>query len=1629
MASETNTAPPAVEVYTKGTKAWFEDKREAWISATCISNTVSDGKVVIVFEGDNDRKEYRFESTVAAIVKNGGSTLPPLRNPPKMEYTDDLTNLSHLNEPAVLNTIRTRYMQRLIYTYSGIVLIAVNPFDRVALYDPDIVQQYSGKRRGELEPHLFAIAEDAYRCMIRGQMNQTIVVSGESGAGKTVSAKYIMRYFATADDQESTGKKKKSSGSMTEVEEQILATNPIMEAFGNAKTTRNDNSSRFGKYIEIQFDDGPNIIGAKIRTYLLERSRLIFQPPTERNYHIFYQLCAGAPLSEKKQFELGDYSKFHYLNQSGTGTIPGVDDASEFEMTQRALSTIGLSVELQWKIFRLLAALLHIGNIQIGGRSDAMLSENDEALLTATRLMGVKSSEFRKWIVRKQIVTRSEKIVTNLTPAQAHVVKDSVAKYVYANLFEWLVGVINDSLSCPDADKVVTFIGVLDIYGFEHFKKNSFEQFCINYANEKLQQQFNQHVFKLEQEEYMREKINWQFIEFSDNQKCIELIESRLGILAMLDEESRLPSGSDQGFVQKLYSNFSVPDYKDYFKKPRFSNSAFTIAHYAHDVEYEGENFLDKNKDTVPDEHLSLLQASEFDFLVNVLEKAAANNPSPPAENKRMSSMFRKPTLGSIFKLSLINLMDTIEHTNVHYIRCVKPNEAKMAWEFEPNMVLSQLRACGVLETIRISCAGYPSRWTFEEFAERYYALIPSKLWQQDDIPQLCHTILDATIKDQDKYQVGTTKIFFRSGQLAYLEKLRSDRFNACAVIVQKNVRRYIYHARYVRMRQLSIQLQRVARRKVAQAKLQSLREQKAAITIQACWRRYVVRKKYLATRHFILRLQTAIRCHHGKRQLVVIREHAAATNIQRLVRGWFARKRFNAQLQFIIQLQACTRRRAGRKQFLALRQEARSAHHFKEVSYQLENKIVELTQTITGLKDEKKQAMDRSTQLEAQVRTWMEKYEKVEKKSKSLEAKLQEPTVPQAQWDQLLAEKEQLASDHRLSTDKNKSQERELIQLNEQLDKERQKIATLEESLKEAQERADRSAAIEEENTELKSQLTALKAQLTQMMHAPKRQQSRGLSPSPAHNGVLRSVSPTPIDANNNENQSAKATNTTSTHSVTTTAIPTPPPPARTRSPTAIIPNSDNTKLPTRRSSAADMPENHVKSGVDSIRKAELMNKIPRPTSMHQYGRPTRVKSISEGSDEEKLKILREEDGIQEEILQGLIKELRIPLASMQNRASKKEILFPAHMIGMTVTEMWRVGRIQESERMLFSIMDTIQKQCLNFTGDEAIMPCGFWLSNVHELLSVICQSERTLEQEWLTRNKAATWHHFEKLVSTVKFELQCLEDNIFHAWMKEIKKRISKMVIPAIIEGQSLPGFVTSDSNRFFNKLLTGSSQPSCNMDDLLNVLTKVWRSLKCYYLEQSIASQVLTELLKLIGVTAFNDLLMRRNFSSWKRAMQIQYNVTRIEEWCKSHEIPEGTLQLEHLVQATKLLQLKKSSLEDIEHIYETCWILSPTQIQKFISQYQVADYENPVGQDILKAVATHVAGDDKSDVLLLDSVSLDDTSNPFEIPVPREVESQFYLPAWLNLKRLRQLALLVQYQHDQQHAVDSTAVASP
>ena len=624
--------------------------------------------------------------------------------------------------------------------------------------------------------------------MLRDKKNQTIVVSGESGAGKTVSAKYVMRYFATVEDPNRPGKRKKGSTGevMSKTEEQILATNPIMEAFGNAKTVRNDNSSRFGKYIEIMFDKNVDIIGAKIRTYLLERSRLVYQPATERNYHIFYQLIAGSTQKEKAELGLLPVEEFDYLNQGGDPRIQNVDDAAEFKLTRDALVTIGIFDEVQSSIFKLLAALLHIGNARITAvaRTDSVLSASDPGLLKACALLGVDAADFAKWTTKKQIITRTDKIISGLNQKQALVVRDSVAKFIYSSLFDWLVDSINTSLATEEVrNRVKSFIGVLDIYGFEHFKRNSFEQFCINYANEKLQQEFNQHVFKLEQEEYQREQINWAYIEFSDNRPCIDLIEGKLGILSLLDEESRLPAGSDDSFVQKLHSNFATKGKGFPYQKPRFAKSSFTVCHYAVEVTYDSEGFLEKNRDTVPDEHMEVLQHSTNPFLTEVLaasvslrEKETPHKTGPGA-NRRAVASTRKPTLGGIFKSSLIDLMNTIGGTNVHYIRCIKPNEAKAAWKFEGPMVLSQLQACGVLETVKISCAGYPTRWTYEEFAGRYYMLVHSGVWRSGTIRDVGLAILKKTIpleghpqdgqkNGKDKFQLGMSKIFFRAGMV-----------------------------------------------------------------------------------------------------------------------------------------------------------------------------------------------------------------------------------------------------------------------------------------------------------------------------------------------------------------------------------------------------------------------------------------------------------------------------------------------------------------------------------------------------------------------------------------------------------------------------------------------------------------------------------------------------------------------------------------------------------------------------------------------------------------------------------------------------------------------------------------------
>ncbi|RMZ91960.1 hypothetical protein DV736_g787, partial [Chaetothyriales sp. CBS 134916] len=1558
-------APATMASWAIGTRAWFPNQAEGFIPGELVERKgLGEGKIGLRFQLA-DESFQTVDTTEAALNGTGPSTsLPPLMNPYQFEAAEDLTSLSHLNEPAILQAIKLRYAQKEIYTYSGIVLIATNPFARVdSLYVPQMVQIYTGKQRQSQAPHLFAIAEEAYIDMLRKNINQTVVVSGESGAGKTVSAKYIMRYFATRGSPSEALKGSKSRlDALSKIEEQILATNPVMEAFGNAKTTRNDNSSRFGKYIEIMFDSNTDIIGARIRTYLLERSRLVFQPLKERNYHVFYQLVAGATEAERQDFGLLPVEQFDYMNQGTEPVLDGVDDAAEFAGTRKSLTTIGLAPETQAEIWRVLAALLHLGNIKITAarNESAHLSSSDPSLVRACDMLGLDAANFSKWLVKKQLVTREGAIISNLVQQQATVVRDSVAKFIYSSLFDWLVHTINQGLATPEVmQRLHTFIGVLDIYGFEHFAKNSFEQFCINYANEKLQQEFNQHVFKLEQEEYMREEIDWTFIDFADNQPCIDLIEGKLGILALLDEESRLPMGSDSGLIKKLHHTFL--DKQAFYKKPRFGQTAFTVCHYALDVTYESDGFIEKNRDTVPDEQMEVLRQSSSRFLVNVLQTAtelrekestasSATRTMANGPNKRVgSAASRKPTLGGIFKSSLIELMHTINSTDAHYIRCIKPNEAKEAWKFEGPMVLSQLRACGVLETVRISTAGYPTRWTYEEFALRYYMLCHSSEWTTE-IQTMAQNILrkvlgDVTRERGDKYQTGKTKIFFRQGMLAFLEDKRSARLKESAIMIQKNLRAKYYRKQYLAIRESIIQVQSATRAFLARRQADEVRQAKAATTIQRVWRGQKERKDYNATRNNIIRFQSLAKGYMLRKNMMETRYRNAATTIQRSWRSYSAVKNFRQHRKKVVIIQNLWRGKKARLEYKTMREEARD---LKQISYKLENKVVELTQSLGALKRENKTLLSQLENYESQIKSWRSRHNAVEARNRELQTEANQAGIVAAQLSALEDEHSKLQTSHDEHMGNAKRLQEEQRRLTDSLTLSNQELDTLKKA----------NVSHESDKVSLRQQINELQDQLDMAKRA---------APAPAVNGEY---------TNGN-----------------------PPQPAAVN---GII-NLVSSKKPLKRRSAgaAERSETDRYSGAFSARPVSM--------AMDPHTKTMSGSTFNPGLDSVEMELenlLAQEDELNDEVTMGLIRSIKIPLPGANPPPTDKEVLFPSYLINLVTSEMWNNGFVKESERFLANVMQSIQQEVMQHEGDEAINPGAFWLSNVHEMLSFVF-----LAEDWYEAQKTDNYE-YDRLLEIVKHDLESLEFNIYHTWMKVLKKKLHKMIVPAIIESQSLPGFVTNENNRFLGKLLPSNNTPAYSMDNLLSLLNNVFKAMKAFYLEDSIITQTVTELLRLVGVTAFNDLLMRRNFLSWKRGLQINYNITRIEEWCKGHDMPEGTLQLEHLMQATKLLQLKKATLNDIEIIQDICWMLSPNQIQKLLNQYLVADYEQPINGEIMKAVASRVT--EKSDVLLLAPVDMED-SGPYEIAEPRVITAlETYTPSWLQTPRLKRLAEIVSAQ---------------
>uniref|UniRef100_A0A8D2LXS8 Unconventional myosin-Va n=1 Tax=Varanus komodoensis TaxID=61221 RepID=A0A8D2LXS8_VARKO len=951
-------------------RIWIPDAEVVWKSAELLKDYKPGDKVLHLQLEDGKGLEYSLDPKL--------KELPPLRNPDILVGENDLTALSYLHEPAVLHNLKVRFIDsKLIYTYCGIVLVAINPYEQLPIYGEDIINAYSGQNMGDMDPHIFAVAEEAYKQMARDERNQSIIVSGESGAGKTVSAKYAMRYFATVS----------GSASEANVEEKVLASNPIMESIGNAKTTRNDNSSRFGKYIEIGFDKRYRITGANMRTYLLEKSRVVFQAEDERNYHIFYQLCASAALPEFKTLRLGNADYFHYTKQGGSPVIDGIDDAKEMMNTRRACTLLGIVDSCQMGIFQILAAILHLGNVAFTSRDadSCVVPPKHEPLKIFCDLMGVEYDQMAHWLCHRKLATATETYIKPISKLQAINARDALAKHIYAKLFNWIVDHVNEALH--STMKQHSFIGVLDIYGFETFEINSFEQFCINYANEKLQQQFNMHVFKLEQEEYMREEIPWTLIDFYDNQPCINLIEAKMGILDLLDEECKMPKGSDNSWAQKLYNTHL--NKSSLFEKPRMSNKAFIIQHFADKVEYQCEGFLEKNKDTVYEEQIKVLKSSKFKMLPELFqgEKTVSPTSATPPSRTALSRAAVKPaksklaqtnkehkkTVGHQFRNSLHLLMETLNATTPHYVRCIKPNDFKFPFMFDEKRTVQQLRACGVLETIRISAAGFPSRWTYQEFFSRYRVLMKQKDVLTDR-KQTCKNVLEKLILDKDKYQFGKTKIFFRAGQVAYLEKIRADKLRAACIRIQKTIRGWLLRKKYLRMKRAAITIQRYVRGYQARCLATFLRRTKAAITIQKFQRMYATRKRYRHTRAATIVLQSYLRGYIARRRYwKMLREHKA-TIIQKHVRGWLARSHYHRALEAVVFLQCCYRRMMAKRELKKLKIEARSVEHYKKLNVGMENKIMQLQRKIDEQSRDSKSLLEKLTTLEIAYNSETEK-------------------------------------------------------------------------------------------------------------------------------------------------------------------------------------------------------------------------------------------------------------------------------------------------------------------------------------------------------------------------------------------------------------------------------------------------------------------------------------------------------------------------------------------------------------------------------------------------------------------------------------------------------------------------------
>jgi myosin-5 len=928
-------------------------------------------------------KPGNTETSVVTTAVNGSSSeyeavkIRNLSDDDPKEIIDDLIVLHHLHEPSILHVLQSRFKVKNVYTNTGPILIAVNPFAKLAIYSMERVTQYrlAGEEMAKtginqhLPPHVFQIADQAYRNMMDHFLsgdyslcNQSILVSGESGAGKTETTKFIMRYLAdvttmgsSSDSSVNNSNKQSQRGG---IEQQVLQSNPILESFGNAKTLRNNNSSRFGKFIEINFASSNvkslYISGATVRTYLLEKVRLVYQCTGERNYHCFYEMIKGSPSEDKERRGLTETANFKYLNQSGCDErSDDVDDVEQFQLLRSAFDTLAIPAVEQNLVFDITAAVLHIGNIGFAStQSDGVQTEDggccisNESLSNAQKcceLLGLEVNKLEAALCEKLVVAKDDTYIKKLQVSEAEYSRDTMAKSLYGALFSWLVMRVNTAIrDGPPADgdsntvtttttakrkksltkSRIAFIGVLDIFGFESFATNSFEQLCINYTNETLQQHFNQFIFKHEQTLYEQEEIRWDFISFPDNKETLDLLEAKQkGIFSVCDEQVRFPWSTATSLCNKLYESCgSHPQFHaGGYEKAR---SLFVVKHFAGPVCYDATNFLDKNHDVIRGDIVKIVKSSTNPLVSHLMpffrvDDTDTENNAPnksPRGGASSSAASKVQTLGAEFRKQLEELMTNIGTTSPHYIRCIKPNTENKGGVFDAALVLGQLRCGGVLEAVRVTRAGFPNRYTFEDFYKQYRCLVYRKqkfafadgmsesavrTLTEDLVNKVAALVVSSpafkpsisgntTITDNRiiaGIQIGLTLVFLRRPCFDELEHRRMELQRHSIIHIQSQYRMVLKRRFFELCRGAALYIQCNFRVHVAWNKKIQLRKAKAARLLNRIARGMIARKKASKLRYCILVVQLFARVLLAKGKTRTLRRNYRATRLAAWIR------------------------------------------------------------------------------------------------------------------------------------------------------------------------------------------------------------------------------------------------------------------------------------------------------------------------------------------------------------------------------------------------------------------------------------------------------------------------------------------------------------------------------------------------------------------------------------------------------------------------------------------------------------------------------------------------------------------------------------------------------------------------